>query len=103
MTREKAIELLRSGEEGVSKWNEWRATGDELPTLGEANLRKATLVDADLSGAFLRDADLRRADLIRANFRHANLHGAKLDGARIWLTQWGMSATSGSGRTTWYW
>jgi hypothetical protein len=70
MDREEAIRLLESGEEGVRKWNAWRAANLEVML---PHLRKA-----DLRGADLRGADLRGADLGVANLYEANLGGANL-------------------------
>ena len=61
---------------GVTMWNEWRATHEEMPDLSRAGLR-----GLDLSGFDLSRADLRGADLRGTNLSGANLSGAHLDAA----------------------
>ena len=63
---------------GVTMWNEWRATHEEMPDLSRAGLR-----GLDLSGFDLSRADLRGADLRGTNLSGANLSGAHLDGANL--------------------
>lgn len=97
MANEKHVNIINKG---VTYWNKWRVSPEELPDLSEAqlsgaylrgidltdvnliwaNLRGATLIDAVLKGANLSEADLDRADLLRANLIRANLSGAKLRG-----------------------
>ena len=63
---------------GVTMWNEWRATHEEMPDLSRAGLR-----GLDLSGFDLSQADLRGADLRGTNLSGANLSGAHLDDANF--------------------
>lgn len=102
------IALLRSGPEGITKWNELRKTRDEatdllLPDLNkpdlkgaklfrarlahvdlsEANLAGAVLYEANLAGASLYQADLTGADLIGATLIGANLMSATLTDAKL--------------------
>src|SRR5205814_2260584 len=63
---------------GVTMWNEWRATHEEMPDLSRAGLR-----GLDLSGFDLSRADLRGADLRGTNLSGANLSGAHLDDADL--------------------
>ena len=74
MTREQAIELLKSGAEGVREWNERR--DEKARRRGERDL--PDLADADFQGAELEGVDLVFADLEHANLRYANLQGAIL-------------------------
>ena len=70
---------------GVTMWNEWRATHEEMPDLSRAGLR-----GLDLSGFDLSRADLRGADLRGTNLSGANLSDAHLDGANFFQggTRW---------------
>jgi len=113
MERKQAIELLRSGHEGVDEWNRKRQGCESLPDLTGANLSRCDLLEvnlrgvclrgiflggshldrADLSEADLRDAglqvcrlykaSLRDADLRQANLRSADVAGADLTGADL--------------------
>ena len=69
--RDKALELLRGGREGVREWNTYRRSGGLLPAL----------IDADLHGADLEGADLTKADLTHSILNEAKLNGANLGGA----------------------
>jgi hypothetical protein len=83
MHRDEAIELLKSGPDGVSEWNQWRGQNEVIPDLSRAELRSADLIDANLSNANLRDADLRDALLIGADLSRANLSRANLSYANL--------------------
>ena len=100
MTRERALELLRGGKEGVREWNAWRTenryttlpnlsgavlTGAVLngANLSEAKLSEAKLREADLSGAKLNDAKLSGANFSKAYLSGAHLSGAHLSGAHL--------------------
>src|SRR5206468_202665 len=50
MTRDDAITLLKSGWDGVQKWNEWRKIGERPPDLSSSQLSLANLNSADLVG-----------------------------------------------------
>jgi Pentapeptide repeats (8 copies) len=75
--------------EGVDKWNAWRADHPELvPELRVApltgrNLRGYNLQGAILTGAELKEALLENAKLQGARLDRANLEGARLKGAHI--------------------
>jgi len=114
MTPEEAIKLLKSGPNGVSKWNEWWATAraTEQPfdlngaplfnaRLGEADLRKTNLEDANFSSATLvwsklGHARLQRADLHAANLYAADLGGADLSGAKLMLANFSAAILDGT-------
>jgi hypothetical protein len=99
MTRDEAIQLLKSGPDGVKKWNGWRRmAAAPLPDLSKAdlsdaklftcnlsgaNLFAARLSDSDLSGADLSGANLSESALFRASLLMAQLCGANLAGAEI--------------------
>jgi hypothetical protein len=83
MDRDEAIRLLKGGRDGVWEWNERRRRGEEIPDLGEADLRGADLVEAHLGGAHLGGADLRRAHLRRAHLIEADLRRADLSMADL--------------------
>jgi TIR domain-containing protein/pentapeptide repeat protein len=92
MTRKRAIELLRSGLNGIKEWNHWRkSTAPAMDivlsdsNLSKANLPGANLVVADLSGSDLSQANLSDADLFGANLSGANLHKADLSGTNMLL------------------
>ncbi len=89
MNREKAINLLRSGPEGVTQFNDWRADNkEEPPFLSAANLRGANLVGANLrfvslALARLDGADMTGADLTGASVRQGDLFDANLTDALL--------------------
>lgn len=87
VTREKAIELLNGGREGVEAWNEWRRvnkpTRKEMPDLSKAQLERASLEWANLERADFEDANLFRACLFRAKLGRANLERANLEWASL--------------------
>ena len=49
MNREEAIRLLCAGDDGIKKWNEFRALEAELPDLSHADLSDTKLQTANLS------------------------------------------------------
>ena len=49
---------------GVTMWNEWRATHEEMPDLSRAGLRGLDLSGFDLSRADLRGAELERGEFV---------------------------------------
>jgi Pentapeptide repeats (8 copies) len=75
--------------EGVDKWNAWRADCPEVvPELRVAplagrDLRGINLQGAILTGAELNEAMLENAKLQRARLDRANLEGARLRGAHM--------------------
>jgi uncharacterized protein YjbI with pentapeptide repeats len=108
MDRNEALSLLRSGADGVSKWNQRRSKGDPIPNLEKADLtkaeltgvnfssqeteivnlkgaifREANLQNADLSGSFLLAANFDKANLNCATFQKTNLTGAILTGGNF--------------------
>jgi hypothetical protein len=83
MDRDEAIKLLKSGPDGIGKWNRWRNQEEEIIDLRGADLRGADLRGADLSGADLSGADLSVADLRGANFSISDLYDADLSGADL--------------------
>jgi hypothetical protein len=93
MDRDKAIELLRGGEDGVRRWYElcvrssWSILTKEgmvrQPVLSNSDLSGADLTDAVLSNVDLRGANLVGACLLRADLSYAFLSGADLRGANL--------------------
>ncbi len=93
MERDEAFKLLRSGPEGVQKWNDLMATGQEMPSLQDAflihaDLRSIDLRGANLSGVSFCEADLSGANLAgallaKADFRGADLRAVKLHHANL--------------------
>ena len=78
MDKDKAIELLKGGLDGVKEWNQYREDGGVVPNLSGADLSGADLSDVDLSSARLITANLNRADLNLADLNRANLTGANI-------------------------
>ena len=83
MKRDKALELLRGGEDGIAEWNKRVEAGGGLRDLSAARLDGAKLSGANLSGADLRRADLRSAKLFSAKLIEAKLSRARLRGADL--------------------
>jgi hypothetical protein len=91
MDREEAIKLLKGGKDGIEEWNRACASGEAIPDLSGADLRRADLSAADLrranlygadfTGAILREVILSGANLSRADLSGANLSRADLSGA----------------------
>jgi uncharacterized protein YjbI with pentapeptide repeats len=86
MANQEQLVLLQ---QGVKRWNTWRAHHEETSIdlsgaklsgifLNGAHLREANLSRSNLSGADLSGADLSGADLSRAHLREANLRNASL-------------------------
>lgn len=95
MNREEAIRLLRAGDDGIKKWNEFRALEAELPDLSHADLSDTKLQTANLSGVHLEDANLDGALLLNVNLSGAFLCGTQLKGAKIGNTNFsGANCTS---------
>ena len=90
MTRDKALELLKGGEEGVKKWNQWRAENFDvtIPSLEDADLGEAHLEGAELWGANLSGANLSVANLSGEAQEH---HGNR----KIDQQQWAVAAPAG--------
>ena len=68
MNRDKAIELLNSGPDGVREWNEYRKSSETIPDLSDAyldnaNLSHANLSEADLGGAICHNTVFALVDL----------------------------------------
>jgi len=81
--RERALQLLKAGSEGVAEWNRVRGQGRGLPSLSEADLSGASLASVDLSGVDLTHANLCGADLFEANLDGADLSEADLTSAHL--------------------
>lgn len=103
-------QLVIISEDGVHRWNAWRAENPQTPTdisgadipnvylqganfqntnLQGAKLQSANLQGANLQGSNLQDADLQganlqNADLQGANLQNAILQNANLNGANLW-------------------
>ncbi len=82
MTRERAIELLKTD---VPAWNKWREENPnhKLPDLGGAHLEGADLRGAYLKAADLTETHLEDANLIGAHLELAELYNAHLEGANL--------------------
>ena len=74
ISRDEALELLRSGPDGVAEWNRRLADGESGPD---------SLSEIDLSNSDLTRANLRVQRLRSANFRSANLNSADLFGSYL--------------------
>jgi hypothetical protein len=72
MNRDEAIKLLKSGPDGIRKWNQWRKQEEDIPDLSDAILNGADLSDAILSGA-----DLGRAICWHTSLGNVNLSEIK--------------------------
>jgi hypothetical protein len=88
MDRDEALKLLRSGPDGVAKWNRRREGGENIPELDNADLPGVELIGinllgANLSGGNLTEAKLRGANLSQAKLRKAKLRGAELQEADL--------------------
>ena len=103
ISREKALELLTGGEQGVREWNglsldersdvqlsRANLEGADLRQVNLAglnlqatNLGGANLDSADLRDAYCRDASFKESDLSRAAVRDATLEGVDLQGASL--------------------
>lgn len=98
MDREKALELLRGGADGIPEWNRLRGESEEIPDLScvvlcdanligvnltRASLGLAKLDGSGLSGAVFCNAELTGAGLSGADLHHANLSGANLSGSDL--------------------
>ena len=67
-------EQLRTLQQGVSVWNQWREDHfNERVHLSDADLSRARLTGANLSRALLTGADLSQADLTGADLSRALL------------------------------
>ncbi len=75
MADKEQLELIL--EDGVVRWNAWRASNPEART----DFADADLTDRFLRNVMFRGANLRGADLSSADLNHADLRGADLTGA----------------------
>ncbi|MCY2968598.1 MAG: pentapeptide repeat-containing protein [Planctomycetota bacterium] len=86
------LELLRGGEEGISKWNALTEGDREEEGLlleidfSGGNLSGALLRHLAMKGANLARANLTGADISYSDLRNANLFGARIDNVKIWGT-----------------
>lgn len=81
VSKEKTVELLKSG---IAGWNKWREENpDEKIDLRGANLCYANLCYADLRDANLRGADLCKTILDPKNKANANVDEFEIDGEFI--------------------
>ncbi len=78
LTREAALELLRTGSAGVKTWNQYREAGGEVPLLWGIDYDSVNLSGVDFSGVNLTGAIFKDVNLTRANLAGANLSGAQL-------------------------
>ena len=97
MADEKQLEII--SEDGVHRWNAWRAENPEVLTdiagtnlegvylqganFKNTNLQGANLTGANLQGANFTGANLQTCTLVRVNLQGANLQGADLEGASL--------------------
>ncbi len=116
MNMEQALNLLRSGPDGVQQWNQPREVGEMVPCFFEADLSKldlsmvflwdidltgANLQSSNLCGAYfnnsnLRGANLSHANLCDANLRNSNLRGTNLSNAKLKGTNFSGADLSGA-------
>ena len=73
MHRDEALKLLKGGPDGIKEWNRRRAAAENIPSLANANLKRAMLSGAHLQGADLSGADLRYADLTLTTLSDAQM------------------------------
>jgi hypothetical protein len=83
MDQDEARKLLKGGPDGVAEWNRRRESGEGIPDLSEAILKRANLGGANLGGADLSEADLSEADLSEADLSGTDLSGANLSDAYL--------------------
>ena len=88
MTRDEAVELLKSGPKGVQTWNEWKKKHYMPTDLERIGLRGSCMtgakpICANLIGLNLQDANLQDANLIGLDLRLANLSSANLRDAQL--------------------
>ena len=83
ISRDEALELLRSGEKGVTEWNRRRKEREDIPDLSKTNLEREYLIGANLSNAVLDGASLRGAKLSHADLREARLNETDLAGSDL--------------------
>lgn len=71
-------------EDGVHRWNAWRAENPKtLTDIAGVDLVNAYLREANLENTNLQNADLKSADLANANLASANLANSDLTGADL--------------------
>ncbi len=98
MNKDQAVKLLKSGQDGIVKWNACRDSGEEIPELNNidlsetnlsginfnsVNLSGTSLYGTDLDSAWLNYADLTDANLMAANLEWAELNNADLTEANL--------------------
>ena len=81
ITIEDALNLLKSGGEGIEEWNQRRKSGASPIDLSELDLDGAELEGADLTHLNLTKTNFSRANLKRARFCFANVTQAKFRSA----------------------
>lgn len=94
--RNEWLAVLRSGREGVQRWNRFRAGGRKGPSMSHVDFCNMKLDDVDFSslnlagsrfirsslvGASFRDADLGRVSFKAANLQYASFVNAIVGGA----------------------
>lgn len=71
-------------EQGIEKWNQWRAGHPNTRcSLEGKDLSHGYFFEGNFQGVNLRGVNLQRACLVGANFRNADLTGADLTGAYL--------------------
>ncbi len=83
ITIEDALNLLKSGGEGIEEWNQRRKSGASPIDLSELDLDGAELEGADLTHLNLTKTNFSRANLKRARFCFANVTQAKFRSAEL--------------------
>ena len=96
MDREAALQLLKSGREGVTAWNSWRDAAAKGSAVGPIDFRSVDLRGADLSSANLQGVDFTGAQLTRANLSNATLTQALFVDADLALANLSASDLTGA-------
>jgi len=87
ISREEALKLLKSGIEGIEKWNQFRSQeGSVIPSLNGSILSGADLYGADLAQGNLNQANLRGANLSEATLTHGGDTGSRFHDASRYYT-----------------
>lgn len=91
MTKDEMVRLLKSGEDGIEQWNNFRKDWaqrvsrpiESLPDLSGADLSDVVFGDVSLHGVNFSNANLSNSDLRIPNISGANFYGANLEGANL--------------------
>lgn len=82
MADDEQLEII--SEDGVQRWNSWRAENPEaLTDISGADIQHVYLQGANFENTNLQGANLQGSDFQRANFQNATLQGANLQGVKL--------------------